>query len=75
MESDLFQMAPPGLVSLGATGYLAEHFGVDGFYLPQKSLVGGFAVALFAVGQHRRLLELRHHCVERAVQLICAAFT
>jgi hypothetical protein len=27
------------------------------------------------VGQHRRLLELRHHCVERAVQLICAAFT
>jgi hypothetical protein len=27
------------------------------------------------VGQHRRLLELRHHCVERAVQLNGAAFT
>ena len=68
-------MAPPGLVSLGVAGYLAEHFGVDGFHLPQTPLGHGFAVALFGMGQHRRLLELRHDCVERPVQLNCLAFT
>jgi|LauGreDrversion4_2_1035121.scaffolds.fasta_scaffold754410_2 hypothetical protein len=47
---------------------MAEHFYIDSVHLSASPGCGMAVVALFAVGDHRRYVEPRHHFAQRAIQ-------